>query len=74
MMETSSSDLRPGDVVNFTLGAMMIHARVIEDRGHIGVGGRQLVRIEVLGEDDDDEPRRFEMAAAEVVLEHAAAK
>ncbi len=60
-MPKAPPDLRPGDVVRFTLGAMTVHARVIEDRGHIGLGGRQLVRIEVLGEEDVDEPRRFEM-------------
>ena len=75
MMTMNAHDLRPGDVVTYTVGPTVIRARVIEDRGHIGAGGRQLVRIEVLGEEDIEEvPRRFDMAAAEVVLEHSAAK
>ena len=75
MMSTTAHDLRPGDLVNFTIGPPLIRARVIEDRGHIGLGGRQLVRLEALGEEDyEPEPRRFEMAAAEVELEQPAAK
>ncbi len=66
-------DLRPGDLVTFPFGAMTIHARVIEDRGHLGIKGGQIVRIEVI-EQDADEPWRFEMPADEVTLEHAAAK
>ena len=47
---------------------------VIEDRGHIGIGARQIVCFEALGEGDfEPEPRRFEMAAAEVELEQPAA-
>ncbi len=41
---------------------MTIHARVIEDRGHLGIKGGQ---IEVI-EQDADEPWRFEMGAAEI--------
>lgn len=68
-------DLRLGDVVTYSVGRSVVRARVIEDRGHIGVGGRQIVRIEVLGEEDFEEiPRRFDMAAAHVVLEQPAAK
>ena len=67
-------ELRPGDVVKFTIGVMEIHARVIEDRGHLGVGGGQIVRVEVLNDEYEDTPSRFEVPAAEVVLEHAAAK
>jgi len=66
-------DLRPGDLVTFPFGAMTIHARVIEDRGHLGIKGGQIVRIEVI-EQDADEPWRFEMPAEEVVLEGTAAK
>lgn len=75
MMPTSSPDLHPGDVVTYTVGRALVRARVIEDRGHIGMGGRQIVRLEALGEEDfEPEPRRFEMAAADVVLEQPAAK
>lgn len=34
----TAHDLRPGDLVTFPFGAMTIHARVIEDRGHLGIG------------------------------------
>lgn len=66
-------DLRPGDLVTLPFGAMTIHARAIEDRGYLGIGGRQIVRIEVI-DADADEPWRFEMAAEQVVLEGTAAK
>ena len=69
----TAHDLRPGDLVTVPFGAMTIHARVIEDRGHLGIRGRQIVRIEVI-EKDADEPWRFEVPAEEVVLEGTAAK
>ncbi len=75
MMPTTSLDLTPGDVVTYTVGRWTYRARVIEDRGHIGVGGRQIVRLEAIDEEQfDDEPHRFEMAAADVALEQPAAK
>jgi hypothetical protein len=74
-MPSTAHALHPGDVVSFTVGGWVNRARVIEDRGHIGVGGRQIVRLEALGEEDfGNEPRRAEMAAADVVLEQPAAK
>lgn len=69
----TTHDLRPGDLVTFPFGAMTIHARVIEDRGHLGIRGRQIVRIEVI-EKDAEEPWRFEVPAEEVVLEGTSAK
>ena len=52
-----------------------MRARAIEDRGDIGIGARQIVRLEALDEEDfEPEPRRFELAAAEVELEQPAAK
>ena len=36
-----------GDRVRFKLGANRVVGTVVEDRGLIGVGGRQLVRVEV---------------------------
>ena len=75
MMPSTAHDLRPGDVVSFHIGPSVVRARVIEDRGHIGIGARQIVRLEALDEEDfEPEPRRFEMAAAEVELEQPAAK
>ena len=74
-MAPTSDDLRPGDVVTFTVGPTRVRARVIEDRGHIGIGARQIVRLEALDEEEYEEvPRRFELAADEVELEQAAAK
>jgi hypothetical protein len=50
-----------GAFVGIRMGAEVKRARVIEDRGNIGVGGRRLVRLE-LEQDliDGDEPIRFE--------------
>jgi hypothetical protein len=73
-MTTSVRELRPGDVVSFTIGLMHIRAKVIEDRGHLGIGGRQIVRVEMIDDPYDDPPSRYEVAAAEVELEQPAAK
>lgn len=75
MIPSTPHDLRPGDVVAFTIGPTHMRARVIEDPGHIGIGARQIVRLEALDEQDiEPEPRRFDLAAAEVELEHSGAK
>jgi hypothetical protein len=50
---------RVGDWVSFTLGAIHVVARIIEDRGPLGVGGRRLYRIETQFE--DGEMDRFEV-------------
>jgi hypothetical protein len=43
------------------MGADVRRARVIEDRGNIGVGGRRIVRLELEQDPiDGDEPIRFE--------------
>ena len=69
-----SDDLRLGDRVRFQIGRNTFHARVIEDRGHLGVGGRQIVRIEVVPASDmDGEIERFEMPAEELVRKNPAA-
>lgn len=66
--------LREGDRVTFTVGTFTFHARVVEDRGALGVGGRQVVRIEVLPDGDSgEEPRRFEMPADDLTREQTAA-
>ena len=66
--------LREGDRVHFTVGKCTFHARVVEDRGALGVGGRQIVGIELLPDDDtDEEPRRFEMPAEELRRDQTAA-
>ena len=70
-----SSDRRCRSPRHRGAGRAKPSARVIEDRGHIGVGGRQIIRLESLGEAEfEHEPRRFEMAAADVVRERPAAK
>jgi hypothetical protein len=73
-MTTTARELRPGDVVTCTIGLMHVRAKVIEDRGHLGIGGRQIVRVEMIDDPYDDPPWRFEVAAAEVELELPAAK
>lgn len=56
-----------GSFVGVRMGAEVKRARVIEDRGNIGAGGRRIVRLELEQDpiyDDgpvyDDEPIRFE--------------
>lgn len=73
-MATTARELRPGDVVTFTIGLMHMRAKVIEDRGHLGIGGRQIVRVELLDDPYDDPPSRFEVAATDVEVELPAAK
>ena len=51
---------RVGDWVSFPYGAMTPVARIIEDRGRIGYGGRQAYQIEIHA--PDYEPDRFEVA------------
>ena len=70
----SSRDLRPGDYVSFDIGPYRQHARVIEDRGNLGKGGRQIVGIEIITRlEPSEEPRRFEMPAEELTWEKPAA-
>ena len=38
---------RVGDKVRFKLGARKVTATVVEDRGRIGHGGEQIVRVEM---------------------------
>jgi hypothetical protein len=59
--------LRVGDRVAFSFIGRAIEATVVEDRGDIGVGGRQLVRIRMFSEMDDYD-REFEMPAEELRL------
>lgn len=53
-----------GDWVTFPYGTRNAIARVIEDRGNIGVRGRRLLRIEL--DHSDGEPSRFEMPEEEM--------
>jgi hypothetical protein len=50
-----------GSVVGVRMGAEVKRARVIEDRGNLGFGGRRIVRVEIDSDPAfDDEPIRFE--------------
>jgi len=51
-----------GDRVRFKLGAHRVLGTIVEDRGPIGLDGRQLVRVEV--ELDATYLREFEIPAA----------
>jgi hypothetical protein len=51
-----------GSIVGVRMGAEVSRARVIEDRGNLGVGGRRLVRVE-MDPEFGGEPVRFELPA-----------
>jgi hypothetical protein len=59
------SRFRVGDRVTFEFGTHTVVATVIEDRGYIGAGGRQLLRVR-LPVEETDEFREFEVPAEEV--------
>jgi hypothetical protein len=54
-----------GSKVKLSFGGDDVVATVIEDRGPVGVGGRQLLRVRLDLEDVGD-PIEFEVPAAEV--------
>jgi len=54
-----------GDWVSFPFGFQNAVARIIEDRGAIGVKGRRLYRVELLR--DGVEPDRFEVREDDLV-------
>lgn len=50
-----------GLIVGVRMGSEVKRARVIEDRGNLGAGGRRIVRVEIDPDPSfDDEPMRFE--------------
>jgi undecaprenyl diphosphate synthase len=61
----SKGRFRVGDLVGFTFGITRVRAKVVEDRGPIGAGGRRLYRVEVRLSDGDT----FQMEMPEVELE-----
>lgn len=65
-MPTKTKRLKIGDRVRFRLGAHLVVGRVVEDLGKIGVGGQQLVRVEVAL--DSTYLREFELQAEELTL------
>ncbi len=44
--------VRVGSRVRFPYGAGEVEAIVIEDRGNLGVGGRRIMRVRIVGESD----------------------
>lgn len=47
--QSGARRFRVGDKVSFRIAGRRRVARIIEDRGHIGRGGRQLLRVVYLG-------------------------
>src|SRR5687767_5691159 len=43
---TRTKQFRIGDEVDLNLGTRKVRVRIVEDRGRIGKGGRQLFRVE----------------------------
>jgi hypothetical protein len=61
--------LRVGNRVRFSFAGKRIRAVVIEDRGNIGVGGRQLVAIKMKESGYGDAGERiFEMPAEDLTV------
>lgn len=60
------SGLRPGDEVRVPWGAGYHLAVITEDRGCIGIGGRRLLRVQLVIDPADSDPIEFELPAADV--------
>jgi hypothetical protein len=57
------------------LGQVPVEVLVIEDRGNLGVGGRQLVRVrQPIDGGEPGDVREYEMAAEDLMADRAAAK
>jgi hypothetical protein len=56
-----------GDHIRFRWDIQLIPGVVIEDRGNLGVGGRQVVRIRAKLS-PETEPREFELAEDDIQL------
>jgi len=65
---TPAKPFRVGAIVIVRLGSTRLRARIIEDRGPIGVGGRRLFRVQPLS-GSDDAGQSFEVPADQ--LTHA---
>lgn len=59
--------IKVGDHIVLHLGARDVYAEVVEDRGFIGHGGRQLLRIRKLGV-PPEMSQPYEVPAVEVEL------
>jgi hypothetical protein len=66
MPAASTRTYKVGDRVRFLFGASRITGRVIGDYGGIGIGGRQLVRIEFRL--DEYNVKESDIPAAELTL------
>jgi hypothetical protein len=53
MATLARNRLKVGDEVNVRLGETVWRARIVEDRGAIGVKGRRLLRVRLLVEPED---------------------
>lgn len=58
--------LKIGDEVTFRVAHLTFRARVVEDRGPIGINGRQIVRVELLEDDESSDADQFELPAEEL--------
>jgi hypothetical protein len=63
------SKVRVGKEVGVRLGGRVLPALVVEDRGNLGPGGTQVVRVELSTKDaeSDREPRQFEVSVDALV-------
>lgn len=58
-----------GRHVTFRIGQEKFNAVIVEDRGHIGKAGRQILRIKTMNSNPDLDPdSTFEMPAEELTL------
>lgn len=65
MAKRASGKFAVGSDVAFAFGGRRVVAKVIEDRGHLGVGGRRLLRVRVDGSGGAD-PIVLEIPAEQV--------
>jgi len=56
-----------GDRVRFKIASLQVRGHVVEDRGDLGIGGRQLVAVRADNLEDVDETQRFFVVPAERV-------
>ncbi|MBL8941086.1 MAG: hypothetical protein JNM69_41465, partial [Archangium sp.] len=67
LVETSPRrDWKVGDLINVRVGAAVVQALILEDRGAMGPQGSRVVGVEVLGEAGDDS-QRFEVPVAAIL-------
>ncbi len=65
MAKRSSKQFPVGSNVAFSFGGRRVVAKVVEDRGLLGVGGRRLLRVQVEGSGGAD-PIVLEIPAEQV--------